>query len=157
MASYKVILLFSSLVSVLVFVKGSVIRKKREGPEAIQSFILDKVADGFAILEHGAGYKGQQDHQFDFFGAKAGIDAKPNIGFGDTARNNENETKSRKKREAKEISQDVKTEEFQNIFKEMWGAIVDGGKKIVKKFGDMIDGQSNQDQQGQPQQQHQTY
>jgi len=36
---------------------------EREGADAIASFFIDKAAEGMAILEHGAAYKGQQDHQ----------------------------------------------------------------------------------------------
>jgi hypothetical protein len=47
-----------------LIMKFSSCAKEREGPEALASFFMDKAAEGMAIIEHGAGYKGQQDHQF---------------------------------------------------------------------------------------------
>jgi hypothetical protein len=89
----------------------------------------------------------------DVFGAKAGVDAKPTIGFGDAVRNDE---RRRRKREVEGEQQDPDARDIQNVFQQMWSAIVDGGKQIVKKVGEMID-RDAPNQQAQREQPQQTY
>ncbi|XP_070500371.1 uncharacterized protein [Chironomus tepperi] len=147
MSSNKQILVI--VMSIIICSDGYALRKKREGPEAIASFFIDKAAEGMAILEHGAAYKGQQDHQLDFFGAQAGIDVKPKVGFGDAIREDTSGEDTRRKRQAEGEQQDPEAKEIQGMFHEMWQTMVEGGKKIIKKFANMIDRDGSQRPEGQ--------
>lgn len=118
------------------------------------SLFVDKAGEAIAIIEHGAAYKGQQDHQVDVFGAKAGIDAKPQIGFGDAVRSDEEEMRRKKRQndlQSMNQQQDDQPNEVHNIFQEMWQCLAEGAKKIMKKFTD------NGEQQQQSPQEQKTY
>ena len=89
--------------------------------------------------------------QIDFFGAQAVIDAKPKVGFGDAIRDQEtSEEDTRSKRQADmNEQQDPEAKELQGMFQEMWQTMVEGGKKIIKKFANMIDRDGSQRPEGQ--------
>jgi len=45
--------------------------------------------------------------------------------------------------------QDQEAKELHGMFQEMWQTMVEGGKKIIKKFADMIDRDGSQRPEGQ--------
>lgn len=87
----------------------------------------------------------------DVFGAQAGVDAKPKIGFGDAVRD-EDGSSDRRKRQAgandmNDESQDKDAQELHGIFTEMWQTMIEGGKKVMKKVAEMIDKDPGENQE----------
>ena len=94
--------------------------------------------------------------QTDIFGAQAGIDAKPKVGFGDAVRESSNSEERRRKRQTEADNmngekqpQDPDAREMQGLFQEMWQTMLEGGKKIIKKVAEMVDRDGSQRPEGQ--------